>query len=303
MFVQGAANLLFRPGLRKNFLDEIMTYEDEFSQYLKQSTMDGPEIAATIMVGMPRLFEIGDGEPVPYDVPKMGPKVMGVDKEFALGFAVTKKTIEDDLYNKANQSAKWLGHAVNMTKEYRSAQLLDDAFAGATFKGIDNLSLINTAHTLINSSTTVANQPSTPVGLSVAGIVALQNLAQLCKDENGDPHKVMLDTLLIGNSASNLNKARQIFESSKEPFTAGNEDNQVKRAFPKMNVVLSHYMASTTNYFMFDSKQNDSHFVTRRAPLFEDSHDFNTGAALYKVSTRFLIWFVSWRAWTGANPS
>jgi hypothetical protein len=112
MIVQGAFNLLFRPGLRTNFLDEILGYEDEFSQFLKQSTMDGPEIAATIMVGMPRLFEIGDGEPVPFDVPKMGPKVMGVDKEFALAYALTRKTVEDDLYGKANQSAKWLGHAV-----------------------------------------------------------------------------------------------------------------------------------------------------------------------------------------------
>jgi hypothetical protein len=265
--------------------------------------MDGPEIAATIMVGMPRLYEIGDGEAIPYDVPKMGPKVMGVDKEFALGFAVTRKTIEDDLYNKANQSAKWLGHAVNMTKEYRSAQLLDDAFTGTTFKGIDNLKLFSTAHTLINSDTTVANTPTSPVSLSIAGIVALQNLAMLCKDENGDPHRVKLDSLLIGNSATNLNKARQIFESAKEPFTADNQDNQVKRAFPSMTIHQNVYMSSTTNYMMFDSKQNDCHFVTRRAPLFEDDSDFNTGAALYKVSTRFLIWFVSWRPWYGANPS
>ena len=305
MFVQGAANLLFRPGLRKDFLDELMGYEDEFSQFLKQSTMDGPEIAATIMVGMPRLYEIGDGEAIPYDVPKMGPKVMGVDKEFALGFAVTRKTVEDDLYNKANQSAKWLGHAVNMTKEYRSAALLDDAFTGTSFKGIDNLKLFSTAHTLINSATTVANTPASTaqVGLSMAGIVALQNLAMTCKDENGDPQKVNLDTILIGNSATNLNKVRQIFESDKEPFTADNQDNQAKRAYPSMKIVKSVYSASTTNYMMFDSKLNDCHFVTRRAPLFEDDNDFNTGAALFKVSTRFLIWFVNWKGWYGQNPS
>lgn len=303
MQVQGAFNLLFRPGLRKDFLDEVVGYEDEYSQYLRTSTMDGPEIAASIIVGMPRLFEIGDAEPVPYDVPKMGPKVMGVDKEFALGFAVSRKTVEDDLYNKANQSAKWLGHAVNMTKEFRSAQLLDDAFAGATFKGIDGLSLCNSAHTLINSTSTVANVPTTPVGLSVAGITALTNLAQLCKDENGDPRKVMLDKLIIGNDATLYHKALQIFGSDKEPFTADNQDNAIKKRYPKMDITMVHYMASTTNYFMVDSKLNDSHFVTRRAPLFEDDFDFNTKAALYSVSMRFLIWFVAWYGWYGANPS
>lgn len=303
MLVQGAMNLLFRAGLRPDFLDEIHGYEDEYSQYLRTSTMDGPEISATIMVGMPRLYEIGDGEPVPYDVPKIGPKVMGVDKEFALAFQLTRKTAEDDLYHKANQSAKWLGHAVNMTKEYRSAALLDDMFTGTTFKGIDNLRLCHTAHTLINSTSTVANQPTNPVGLSITGVTALANLAGQCKDENGDPHKVMLDTILIGNDNAQWQKATKIFGGSLEPFTANNDDNAVKKKFPKMSIVTSHYQASTTNYAMFDSKQNDCHFVTRRAPLFEDDTDFNTKAALFSVSMRFLIWFVSWRPWVGANPS
>lgn len=301
MLVLGAFNLLFRAGLRPDFLDEILDYEDEFSMFLKQSTMDGPEIAATILVGMPRLFEIGDGEPVPYDVPKMGPKVMGVDKEFALGFALTRKTIEDDMYGKANQSAKWLGHAVNMTKEYRSAQLLDDAYAGNTFKGIDNLSLCNTAHTLINSGSTVSNNPSTAVGMSITGITALTNLAQLCKDENGDPFKVMPDTIVYGNDAATHQKVMQIFGSELEPFTTDNQENAIKKRFPGIKKVMSHYRSSATNYEMFDSKLNDCHFVTRRAPLFEDDWDFNTKAALYSVSTRFLIWFVNWRAWYGMN--
>lgn len=300
MLVLGALNLLFRAGLRTDFLDEIMSFEDEYSQYLKQSTMDTPEIAASILVGMPRLYEIGDGEPVPYDVPKMGPKVMGIDKEFALGFALTKKTVEDDQYGKANQSAKWLGHAVNMTREYRSAQLVDDAFAGSTFKGIDNLSLCNTAHTLINSGTTVANALATPVGMSIAGITALTNLAQLCKDENGDPQKVMLDTIMYGNDAATHQKVMQIFGSDLEPFTTDNQDNAIKKRFPNIKKIMSHYMASATNYFMIASQINDCHFVTRRAPLFEDDKDFNTGAALFKVSTRFLIWFVNWRAWYGS---
>lgn len=303
MQVQGGANfnLLFRPGLRADFLDEILDYEDEYSQFLKQSTMDGPEIAATIMVGMPRLFEIGDGEPVPYDTPRIGNKVVGVDKEFALGYALSRKTIEDDQYGKANQSAKWLGHAVNMTKEFRSAQLVDDSFTGATFKGIDNLSLFNTAHTLINSNLTVANMPSVPVGMSIAGITTLTNLFQLMKDENGDPHKVFPDSILYGNDAATHQKVMQIFGSELEPFTTDNQENAIKKRFPNMRKVMSHYMASATNYMMFDSRLNDCHFVTRRAPLFEDDWDFNTKAALYSVSMRFLIWFVNWRPWCGMN--
>lgn len=303
MIVQGAFNLLFRPGLRSNFLDSYEQYEEEYSAFLKQSTMDTPEQSASIIAGLSRLYERGDGEPITYDTPKMGQKVMGVDKEFALGFMLTRKTVEDDQYNKANQSAKWLGHAANMTKEYRSAALLDDAFTGATFKGIDSLSLCNTAHTLLNSATTVSNSLATPVGVSVTGITAMFDLAQQMKDENGDPIKIFPDTLLIGNSAGDLQRAMQIFSSDKEPFTAENQDNAIKKRLPSPKIQISRFKASTKPWFMIDSKWNDAHFVTRRPVEFDDDFDFNTDAALYKVTTRFMIWFVDWRGWIGSNAT
>jgi hypothetical protein len=54
---------------------------------------------------------------------------------------------------------------------------------------------------------------------------------------------------------------------------------------------------------MIDSKWNDAWFLTRRPVTFEDTFDFDTDAMKAKASTRFLIWFVDWRGWTGASPS
>lgn len=303
MQVQGAFNLLFRPGLRSNFLDEWQQYEPEYPQYMKESTTDMPEQSATIIAGLSRLFERGDGEPITYDSAKEGPKVTGVDKEFAGGFMLTRKTVEDDQYGKARQLAKGLAHAAMMTKEYRSAALLDDAFAGTTFKGIDSLSLINTAHTLINSARTVSNQLATAVGISVAGVTAMFDLFQNMKDENGDPIKMFPDKIIIGNNAGDIQRAMQIFSSDKEPFTAENQDNAIKKRLPKPTVVVSHFKSSSKPWFMQDTKYNDVQFVTRRPVEFDDDFDFNTDAALYKATTRFLIWFVSWRGWAGSNAT
>lgn len=303
MQVQGAFNALFRPGLRADFRDNYEQYPPEYPMYLKTSTMDGPELKAAVIAGLNRLVEIGDGEAVTYDDPKMSPVVMGVDKEFALGFMITRKTVEDDKYGKANQAAKWLGYATRMTEELRSAALLDDAFAGSTFKGFDNLSLCNTAHTLLGSDSTVANALSVPVQLSSTGIIAMQNLAMRMVDENGNPMRMMPNKLIVSNVAGELNMARQIFSSEKEPFTANNTDNALKMQFGAPEIVVARYKSSTKSYFMVDDRLNDAHFVTRRAPLFEDDFDFNTATALYKVSTRFLIWFVDWRGWLGCNPS
>lgn len=302
MITQGAFNLLFRPGLRADFRDEWNEYAPEYPDYLRTSTMDGPEQEATIITGMRILLERGDGEPVTYEDPRLGPKVVGVDKEFALGFMITRRTVEDDKYKKGNQAAKWLAHAARMTSEYRSAALLDDAFAGATFLGIDGLALCHTAHKLFGATgTTMANRPTTDIGFSVTGITALLDLHQLHKDWNGDPIKTQPDTIVY--SPQKISKAVQIFDSTLEPFTAENQDNAIKKRVPGVKHVVSHFKSLTESYFLADSKLNDAHYVVRRPVEFDDTFDFNTDAALYKTTTRFLIWFVDFHGWAGANPS
>ena len=301
MITQGAFNLLFRSGLRKDFRDSFSRHEPEYTQYLKQGTMDGPEIEATIITGHKRLLERGDGEPVIYEDPKLGPKVVGVDKEFALGFAITRRTVEDDKYGKANQAAKWLANAARMTYEYRSAALLDDAFSGSTFLGIDGKALCHTGHTLINSSTTVSNSVSPAVGLSVTGVNALLNIQENIKDENGDPIKVMTNAIIY--NPNQKSKAIQIFGSELEPFTSDHQDNAIKKRIGGIKHIVKRYTTGTTAYFLMDTELNDAHFVVRRAVDFDDTFDFDTDAAKYKTTTRFLVWFVGWRGWAGSNAS
>lgn len=304
MEVTGPFNILLRPGLRKNFLDKWDQGEVEYSQFLRTDTTSLPEQSASIMTGPARMLELGDGETITYEDAKMGPKVMGVDREFGLGFSISKRLMEDDQYGVANQSARWLADAGRKTSEYRSAALLDDAFTGTNFKGIDSLALCSTAHTLIgNSGTTVANRPAADVGLSVTGITAALDLFMQIKDENGDPISMFPNKVIIGNNSGDLHRAMQIFGSDKEPFTAENQDNAIKKRMPSPKIVISRFKLSSKSYFLVDEKYNDAWYLTRRAMTFEDSHDFGTGAALFKATTRFLIWFVSWRGWVGVNPT
>lgn len=305
MNVQGDFSPLFRPGLRKDFLDTYEDWETLYSQYLKESTTDLPEQRATVIAGFNRLYEIGDGEAVTYERARMGPVVQGIDREFAVGYALTKKTVEDDQYNKANQASKWLARASRLTYEYRAAQLLDDAFTGTNFLGIDSQPLISAVHTGIGTSATLTNKASSPVALSVAGITALMDLCQNMKDENGDPIIMWPSKLLIGNAAGQMNKALQIFGSDKEPFTANNQDNAIKKRLPitKESIIMNPYMQSTTNYFLIDPRLNDCNLVIRRPVTMNDTFDFNTNSMLNRVDTRFLVWFVNWRGWVGANPT
>lgn len=304
MNTQGSLNLLFRAGMRKNFRDTWDEYEPEYPEFLKVDDTDEPEIRATIITSISRLIERGDGEAVIYDSIIQGPQVVGVDKEFAGGIMVTRRTVEDDKYGKANQAAKHLAHAGRMTYEYRAASLLDDAFTGTFFRTIDNLPLISTTHTNLNSVALNPNRPASDISLSVAGITALLDLAQRVTDHNGDPIRMSPDKLIVSNNAADVNTALAIWNSALEPFTPNNTDNVTRRRIPNPTIVISHYKSlATRSYFLQDSRYQDAFLSVRRPMEFDDTFDFDTQAAKFQATTRFIVMVVDYRGWWGSNPT
>lgn len=304
MIVQGDFAPLFRAGLRRDFRDSFQKHPEEFSQFLNMGKMDGPEVMSSpAIAGLTRFLERGDGEPIVYEDPKMGPIVAGVDKEFALGFIISRRTVEDDKYGRANQAAKWLGEAAWKTKEYRAAGFLDDAFTGSTYVGYDGRPLIDNAHTFIGTSGTWSNVLGTQVGVSTTGISAMFDLFTSMKDHVGDPIVSFPDTIIIGNNSTDLHRVMQIFQGAYEAFTADGSEKAIKQRMPSPKVVISHYKSDANSWFMVDSKMNSAQFLMRRELEFDDTFDFDTDAAKYKASMRFLIWFTEPRGWVGSNPA
>jgi hypothetical protein len=299
-----AFNPLIRLGLRKDFRTSYDSDADEYSQFLKVSSTTEPELMAAVFTGLSRLYELRDSESVSYESPKLSSVVAAVDREFGLGVAISKKLQEDEKYGLMRQSAQWLAHATRMCYEYRSAELLDDAFTGSTFKGVDGLSLINASHTYLNNgASTWSNTTSNPVQMSVTGVTALMDVFMGLKDHNGDPIKSWFDKVVVSNNATDYNAAMQIFRSEKEPFTTENQDNAIKMRAGGTKLVISRFKQDANSYFAIDSRLNDANFVMRRKATYEDSKDFNTGAILAKVTTRFILWFVDARGWAGIDPS
>ena len=298
-----AFNPLIRAGLRKDFRNEFDQDADEYSQYLKVSSTNEPELMAAIFTGLSQLFELKDGMPVTYGSPILSPVVAAVDREFGLGVSISAKLLEDEKYGLMRQSAKWLAHATRMCYEYRGAQLLDDAFTGTNYKGIDGLSLINASHTFLNAAGTWSNTTTLPVQVSVTGFTALQDVFMALKDNNGDPIKSSIDKFVVSNNATDYNAARQILQSTQEPFTTENQDNTFKKDYGSAKLVISRFKQDVNSYFAIDSRLNDANFVMRRAATYDDQKDFATGAMQSKVTTRFIIWFVDPRGYAGINPS
>lgn len=291
--------LLFRIGLRKNFRDKWMMHKEQYSQFLNVGSTGETEVHAALMTGPSRFLEIGDGEPIPLDDLKMSGKVTAVDREFARGFAITKRTISDDKYAKAKSGAGYLGDAAQLTKEYQAAALLDDFFSGTTYKGYDGLSFGNANHTYINAPGVISNVTTTE--LSVTGVTQMVNLFMQMKNHNGDPIVMRPDKMFIGNDATQLHRAQQILGSQREPFSVENQDNALNKNYGGITPIPLVYVASTLKYYMVDSKYNDLHFLMREAPAIEDWYDERTRSFIFQSAMRFIIWGVDWRGWAGAN--
>lgn len=294
--------LAYRPGLRSEFFESYQQYPTEWSFFLKSENRDRPEIEMASIRGLNRLYQVGDGEPVTFDPIEIGRKAAAVDREFKAGYGLTLRAKEDDFYGKLNSGAKHLGHAARLTEEYQAAGILDGAISNTVFAGEDGLSLLNTAHTLMNGGT-VANRPTTEVGFSIAGVTNLMDLAGKMKDQNGDPIVVKLNKAIIPNDQGIIQDAWKIFSMDMEPFTANNDENAIKGQLGKIRYQVSHYMTSATRYFMLDDSLNDAHLDYRAKLSLKDWEDNDTDIMKVRARMRIFLYFYNYRGWYGASPS
>ena len=301
MLVRGAFNHALRPGLRKDFRDNYQSHKEEFPQFLGVGTQDRAEIEAVAVSGLPRMTIRGEVEPVTFLDPVMSDKVTFVDDEYALGFAISKKMMEDDLYGRANQNAKWLARSARLTQEYKAAALLDDAFSGSVFTGLEAEALCSTSHTLIADSGSWSNQVANNIQFGVTGIQAAFDLAEQLVDHNGEPVVANFRRLVINIADEDV--AIKITAGEKEPFTMDNDVNAIMKKRPGLSYVVSHYKTQGTEWFFQDPEMMDAWFLYRVRPEFEDDFDFRTKAALFTARQRINVYFFDPRGWIGSNPS
>ena len=301
MLVRGAFNHALRPGLRKDFRDSYQGFTEEFSRYLGVGTQDRAEVEAVAVSNLPRMVQRGEVEPVTFLDPIMSDKVTFIDDEYALGFAISKRMMEDDLYGKANQNAKWLARSARLTQEYRGAALLDDAFAGSTFTGLEGEALCSTSHTLIADSATWSNQVANNIQFGVTGLQAAIDLAEQLVDHNNDPIVANFRRLVINIADEDI--AIKITKGEKEPFTMDNDVNAIIKKVPGLTYVVSHYKTQGTEWFFQDPSLMDAWFLFRVKPEFDDDFDFRTKAALFTARQRINVYFYDQRGWIGSNPS
>ena len=203
----------------------------------------------------------------------------------ALGFSLTEEAIEDNLYDSLSaRYTKGLARAMAYTKQVKAASVLNNAYNNA-YAGGDGVSLLNTAHHLVNGGTN-ANTPSTPADLNETALENAVIQIAAWTDERGlliaaKPRKLIVPPALQF-------VATRLLDTELRVGTNNNDVNAIKNngSVPE-GYVINHFLTATNAWFLTTDVPNGmKHFV--RTPLQNSMDgDFDTGNVRYKSRERY----------------
>jgi hypothetical protein len=249
-----------------------------------------------------------EGTPVSFDDPVQGIRRRVIISTFALGYRTTMEAEEDEQFDILDQFPADLGDAGKDHQENLGASVFNDAFAGATFTGLDALSLVNTLHTILKprdpAANTQSNQLAPGVALSVTGLEdALTNL-RTTQDENGRQIGASLRprTLLVPPELAF--EAQRLMDSTLEPGTSENQINTVSSSNTGMSTVVWPHLTDGDAWFILvEQGKVGTVWLNRKEMQFSPGQDNITFDRLFTSHYRAQIAVREWRGIVGSNAS
>jgi hypothetical protein len=222
--------------------------------------------------------------------------------EIALGYAITRKAIDDNLY-KTQFAPSNLGliESFQQTKEIYGANVLNTASTYNASVGGDGVALIATNHPIDGG--TVANRPSTDVDLNEATLLnAMISIRTNFKDQAGLKVFARGRKLIIPPQLEPT--AIRLLKTELRPGTA---DNDVNAIFTTAGGLPEGYMVNdflTSQYAWFLLTNIDGLSYMVRMPFETDMQvDFVTDNLLVKGYERYSFGYYNWRSIWGTFPT
>ena len=143
------------PGLNALFGLEYNRYENEAAEIFDTESSERAFEEEVMLSGFGAAPVKSEGGAVSFDDAQEAYTARYNNETIALAFSITEEAIEDNLYDRlASRYTKALARSMAHTKQVKGATILNDAFT-ATITGGDGVSLVNTSHPLVTSSTFV----------------------------------------------------------------------------------------------------------------------------------------------------
>lgn len=222
--------------------------------------------------------------------------------EIALGFAVTRLAIEDNLYkSQFNPSVLNLNEAFAQAKEIYAANVLNSGWTYNASIGGDGVALFSTAHPI--DGQTIANTPSVQVDLNESSLINAQTaIGATFRDNAGLLIAAKPDMLIVPPALEAV--AVRLTKTELRPGTGDNDVNAIQSVaggIPK-GYMVDHFLTSNYAWFLKTNQKGLLHY--ERAP-YETSMDvdFVTDNLLTKARERYSFSYNDWRAIWGSAPT
>lgn len=297
---------LLEPGLRKVFFEEYNEVPEQFSQVFKVQTSN-KAIETDFRMGGFGLFEKKDSMgSIQYAEPAGTTSLQYIHEEYAKGFTVERKMVDDEQYNQINKMSANLGRAARATIETKAAEVLNTAFSA---NGFDGQPLISATHKLLNGGT-MSNRLAASDGAGAAdGALSDRNLKaaliQMRRQVDDAGILIQVQPKILVCSPTLLYQAQTILGSSTLSAT-GNGTNMTndKNVLPQIRPVAMDYLTANPNaWFLIDPSVAELNFFWRKKLEFENDRDFNTKAYKYSAYMRFSVGYSDYRGIFGSIGS
>lgn len=247
---------------------------------------------------------------VPYDDVNMGYVKRWTHKEFAKGFVVTRKMVDDNLFPAILDRATNLGDAAFRHREKSAATVFANAFSSVTDQttldafgfpigGPDSVALCSTAHPYNEADSSTQSNEGT-LALTKDNVGTTRQLHMALTDDRGDILGIMPDTIIIPPELEDT--AIEIGMSMLDPDTANNTVNPQAGRF---RYLVWHYLEDANAWFMVDSARMMQDLIWyERIPLeYGAEGDFDTLQAKFRAYMRYSRGWRDYRWIYGQNPS
>ena len=273
------------PGLNALFGLEYARYGEEHKEIYETEKSERSFEEETKLSGFSAAPVKAEGTALSYDNAQEAFTARYNHETIALGFSITEEAIEDNLYDSLSaRYTKGLARAMAYTKQVKAANVLNNAY-NAAYPGGDGVSLLNSAHPLVNGGTN-ANTPSTAADLNETSLENAVIQIAAWTDERGlliaaRPKKLIVPPALMF-------VATRLLETELRVGTNNNDINAIKNngAVPE-GYTVNHFLTATNAWFLTTDVPNGlKHF--ERTPLANSMDgDFDTGNVRYKSRERY----------------
>jgi phage major head subunit gpT-like protein len=222
--------------------------------------------------------------------------------EIALGYAITRKAIDDNLYKtQFMPSNLGLIESFQQTKEIYGANVLNTATTYNASIGGDGKALIATDHPIDGG--TVANRPTTDVDLNEASLLnAMIAIRTNFRDQAGLKVFARGRKLIVPPQLEPV--AIRLTKTELRPGTADNDVNAIMMTSGGLpeGYMVNDYLTSATAWFLLTNIDGLSYM--ERVKFESDMQvDFVTDNLLVKGYERYSFGYYNWRSIWGSFPT